>query len=265
MRHTHSNLCWQTSKGCDTIVTKNGLPPPIANDYPASRMSKILVVEDESDISELIALHLSREGHECICIRNGLEAMDAVLVQQPEIVVLDLMLPGLDGIQIFRKLKADSRTRSIPVIILSAKSQMSDKISGLELGADDYLTKPFSPRELALRITAILRRTQKVTHVSELQVGTFSLDRKNMKLFLSGDAIDLTTTEFKLLAVLMENTRSVHTRTELLREVWGYNDEVATRTLDTHIKRLREKLGDCGKHIVTVRGTGYQFVESVQD
>lgn len=227
-------------------------------------MSKILVVEDESDISDLIALHLSREGHECICVRNGLEAVDAVLTHLPEIVVLDLMLPGLDGIQIFRKLKADSRTRTVPIIILSAKSQMSDRISGLELGADDYLTKPFSPRELALRITAILRRTQKVTHISELRVGDFSLDRKNMKLFLSGTAVELTTTEFKLLAVLMENTRSVHTRSELLREVWGYNDEVATRTLDTHVKRLREKLGQAGKHIVTVRGTGYQFAESIE-
>jgi two-component system phosphate regulon response regulator PhoB len=228
-------------------------------------MSKILVVDDEPDISDLVALHLGREGHECICIGNGLEAIDAVLKHHPEIIVLDLMLPGMDGVQIFRKLKGDSRLRSIPVIMLTAKSQMSDRIAGLELGADDYLTKPFSPRELALRVSAILRRTQKVTHISEIKVGDFLLDRKNMKLFLSGASIDLTTTEFKLLAVLMENDRSVHTRADLLREVWGYNDEVATRTLDTHIKRLREKLGDAGKHIVTVRGTGYQFVSSTPD
>lgn len=228
-------------------------------------MSKILVVDDEPDISDLISLHLGREGHQCICIANGLEAVEAVLKHQPEIVVLDLMLPGMDGIQIFRRLKADSRTRSVPIIMLTARSQMADRIAGLELGADDYLTKPFSPRELALRVSAILRRTQKVTHVSEIQVGDFLLDRKNMKLFLSGNAIDLTTTEFKLLAVLMENDRSVHTRADLLREVWGYNDEVATRTLDTHVKRLREKLGDAGKHIVTVRGTGYQFVSSPED
>ncbi len=228
-------------------------------------MSKILVVDDEPDISDLIALHLGREGHECVCIPNGLDAVAAVLNHQPDIVVLDLMLPGMDGIQIFRRLKADSRTRAVPVIMLTARSQMADRIAGLELGADDYLTKPFSPRELALRVTAILRRTQKVTHVSEVQIGPFLLDRKNMKLFISGNTIDLTTTEFKLLAVLMENDRSVHTRADLLREVWGYNDEVATRTLDTHIKRLREKLGDAGKHIVTVRGTGYQFVSSNLD
>jgi two-component system phosphate regulon response regulator PhoB len=201
-----------------------------------------------------------REGHECLCITNGLQVMSAVLENEPDLVVLDLMLPGLDGVSAFKRLRADSRTRSVPVVMLTAKAQVSDKINGLELGADDYLTKPFSPRELALRITAVLRRTKKTTHVSEMKSGGFHLDRKNVKLFYNGEPIDLTTTEFKLLAVLMENEEAVHTRSDLLREVWGYSDEVATRTLDTHIKRLREKLGPAGKHIVTVRGTGYQFV-----
>lgn len=222
-------------------------------------MSKILVVDDEPDISELISLHLTREGHECVCITNGLQVLPSAVEIDPDLIVLDLMLPGQDGLSVFRRLRADSRTRNIPVIMLTAKTQVTDKISGLELGADDYLTKPFSPRELALRITAILRRTKKVTHVSELKSGPFLLDRKNMKLFVNGQAVDLTTTEFKLLAVLMENDTAVHTRGELLREVWGYSDDVATRTLDTHIKRLREKLGDLGSSIVTVRGTGYQF------
>jgi two-component system phosphate regulon response regulator PhoB len=223
-------------------------------------MSKILVVDDEPDISELISLHMMREGHECLCITNGLEVMPTALAHEPDIIILDLMLPGQDGITAFKRLRADSRTRTIPVIMLTAKAQTTDRINGLELGADDYLTKPFSPRELALRITAILRRTKKVTHVSEVKHGEFHLDRKNMKFFHQGQPIDLTTTEFKLLAVLMENTAAVHTRSELLREVWGYSDDVATRTLDTHIKRLREKLGEAGKHVVTVRGTGYQFV-----
>ena len=222
-------------------------------------MSKILVVDDEPDISELISLHMLREGHECHCLTNGLEVMPAALEQQPDLIVLDLMLPGLDGMSTFKRLRADSRTRNIPVIMLTAKTQTTDRINGLELGADDYLTKPFSPRELALRITAILRRTKKVTHISEVKTGDFHLDRKNMKFFHKGNPIDLTTTEFKLLAVLMENTSAVHTRADLLREVWGYSDDVATRTLDTHIKRLREKLGEAGKHVVTVRGTGYQF------
>ncbi len=223
-------------------------------------MSKILVVDDEPDISELITLHLMREGHECVCITNGLQVMNAVIDHSPDLVVLDIMLPGQDGVSAFKRLRADSRTRSVPVIMLTARAQVSDKINGLELGADDYLTKPFSPRELSLRIGAILRRTKKVTHVSEVKTGAFLLDRKNMKVFYNDQPIELTTTEFKLLAVLLENVAAVHVRADLLREVWGYSDEVATRTLDTHIKRLREKLGDAGRHIVTVRGIGYQFI-----
>lgn len=222
-------------------------------------MSKILIVEDEADIAELIALHLEREGHASVSVSNGLQALPAAIQHLPDLIVLDLMLPGIDGVQIFKRLRADTRTAGIPVIILTAKSQMTDRIAGLELGADDYLTKPFSPRELVLRISAILRRVKKVTHVSELRRGRFMLDRKNMKLFLDGAPLDLTTTEFKLLITLMENDSSVHTRADLLREVWGYSAEVATRTLDTHIKRLREKLGSAGNHIVTIRGTGFQF------
>ncbi len=222
-------------------------------------MSKILIVEDESDISELISLHLEREGHEYICIANGLQAVPAAVEHQPDLIVLDLMLPGLDGMQIFKRLRADTRTTNIPVVILTAKAQVTDKIAGLELGADDYLTKPFSPRELYLRISAILRRVKRVTHISEIHRGRFMLDRKNMKLFLDGTPLDLTTTEFKLLTTLMENDATVHTRADLLREVWGYNTDVATRTLDTHIKRLREKLGEAGSHIITIRGTGFQF------
>ncbi len=225
-------------------------------------MSKILIVDDETDISELISLHLSREGHECKCIANGLQVMPAVIEFQPELIVLDLMLPGQDGIQVFKRLRADSRTRIVPVIMLTARAQVGDKIAGLELGADDYLTKPFSPRELVLRVTAVLRRIQKIHHVSEVRSGGLLLDRKNMKVFSGDQPIDLTTTEFKLMATLMENPATVHTRADLLREVWGYNDDVATRTLDTHIKRLREKLGPAGGHILTVRGTGYQFTNT---
>jgi two-component system phosphate regulon response regulator PhoB len=228
-------------------------------------MSKILVVDDEPDISELVALHLIREGHECVCLTNGLEVFPYVSTHQPDLIVLDLMLPGQDGMSVFKRLRADSRCRTIPVIMLTARAQMADRITGLELGADDYLTKPFSPRELALRISAVLRRTQRVQSISEVKTGRFLLDRKNMKLFLDAAPVDLTTTEFKLLATLMENDKAVHTRSELLREVWGYSDEVATRTLDTHITRLRETLGDAGRHIATVRGTGYQFCATPPD
>ena len=170
-------------------------------------MSKILVVDDEPDISELVALHLARDGHECVCLTNGLEVFPYVTAHQPDLIVLDLMLPGQDGLTVFKRLRADSRSRTTPVIILTARAQMSDRISGLELGADDYLTKPFSPRELALRISAVLRRTQRVQAVSEVKTGRFLLDRKNMKLFLDDAPVDLTTTEFKLLATLMETTK----------------------------------------------------------
>jgi two-component system phosphate regulon response regulator PhoB len=225
----------------------------------ATTMSKIMIVEDESDISEMVALHLGRAGHDSFTVSNGLQAVPAAIEKQPDIVVLDLMLPGLDGLSVLKRLRADTRTAGIPVIILTAKSQLTDKIAGLELGVDDYLTKPFSPRELILRINAILRRTKKVTATSELRRGSFMLDRVNLKLFLRGQQLDLTTTEFKFLAVLMESPDAVHTRADLLRDVWGYSADTATRTLDTHVKRLREKLGDDGSCIVTVRGTGYQF------
>jgi len=225
----------------------------------AEDMSTIMIVEDEADIAEMISMHLTREGHENITIGNGLQVVPAAIEQQPDIIILDLMLPGIDGLNVFKRLRADTRTASIPVIILTAKSQVTDKIAGLESGADDYLTKPLSPRELFLRISAIMRRTKKVVLISEMRRGPFSLDRRNLKLFLHGQPLDLTTTEFKLLTTLMENDDAVHTRADLLREVWGYNGDVATRTLDTHVKRLREKLGEEGKCIITVRGTGFQF------
>jgi two-component system phosphate regulon response regulator PhoB len=222
-------------------------------------MSKIMIVEDEADISDMIALHLAREGHASVTVSNGLQVLQNAIEHQPDIIILDLMLPGLDGLTVMKRLRADPRTANIPVVMLTARSQMADKISGLELGVDDYLTKPFSPRELFLRISAILRRTKKVTVTSEIRRGPFILDRVNLKVYLRGEPLDLTTTEFKFLSVILENPDAVHTRAELLRDVWGYSADTATRTLDTHVKRLREKLGSDSMCIVTVRGTGFQF------
>jgi two-component system phosphate regulon response regulator PhoB len=224
-------------------------------------MSKILVVDDEPDICELIAMNLRREGHECITCGNGIAVIGLAQEHEPDLVVLDLMLPGQDGFTALKRLRADNRTMQIPVIILTARTQTTDRIGGLELGADDYITKPFSPRELSLRVNAVLRRVKRVESVSEIRLGCFRLDRRNMKLYVDGSLIELTTTEFKLLAMLMENPATPHQRHDLLREVWGYGGDVATRTLDTHIKRLREKLGAAGSCVVTVRGTGYQFRE----
>ncbi len=228
-------------------------------------MSKILVVDDEKDIVDLVALHLQREGHEVVSVSNGLAVLPAAVKTSPELIVLDIMLPGLDGVQVHRRLRADSRTRDIPVIMLTARSQTNDRIAGLEGGADDYLTKPFSPRELMLRINAVLRRSQKVVMLAEQRIGDFLLDRKNMSLSVNGELIDLTITELKLITTLMANPDVIHSRSELLNAVWGYADDTQSRTLDTHIKRLRDKLGDHGGHIGTLRRQGYYFRTKKED
>ena len=222
-------------------------------------MSRILLVDDERDIIDLIALHLQREDHQVFAVGNGLRAVGVAIQQEPDLIVLDLMLPGMDGIGVFKALKAEPKTRSIPVIMLTARSQAGDRIAGLETGADDYLTKPFSPRELLLRIQAVLRRTQKVTTVNELRLGPFHLDKKNLALYSNKETLELTLTEYKLMAVFLDNPNVLHSRGELLNNVWGYHDDTNTRTLDTHIKRLREKLGALGGMIETVRGRGYML------
>jgi two-component system phosphate regulon response regulator PhoB len=223
-------------------------------------MSKILVVDDESDIVDLLTIHLQREGHEVSSTGHGLSVLPEVLRFEPDLIVLDIMLPGIDGVQVHKRLRADARTRQIPVVMLTAKAQTHDRIAGLEGGADDYLTKPFSPRELMLRINAVLRRLRKVVTLAELRIGGFRLDRKNMMLSVYDNVVDLTITELKLVTALMENPDVVHGRAELLNNVWGYADDSQSRTLDTHIKRLREKLGEHGRQIQTVRGQGYSFL-----
>jgi two-component system, OmpR family, phosphate regulon response regulator PhoB len=222
-------------------------------------MTKLLVVDDETDILDLITLHLDREGYETVTATDGREVTPLAIEHQPALIVLDLMLPGLDGKGVCRALKADPRTRDIPVVMLTAKAQPHDRIAGLEQGADDYLTKPFSPRELMLRIQAVLRRTKKVSSVADIISGAFRLDQKTMVLFLGSQRIDLTAIEFKLMSTLMSNPGVIHSRAELLTAVWGYSDDAHTRTLDTHMKRLREKLGEHQRHVETVRGQGHVF------
>jgi two-component system, OmpR family, phosphate regulon response regulator PhoB len=222
-------------------------------------MSRILVVDDEEDIVDLIRLHLEREGFDIVSAGNGLQVVQLAVENEPDLILLDLMLPGIDGQQVHRRLRADTRTRHIPVIMLTARSQTSDRIAGLESGVDDYITKPFSPRELMLRVQAVLRRSQKVVTLVEQRVGPFRLDRKNMVLTAGEERVDLTVTELRLITALLENPDVVHSRQELLNLVWGHGDDSHSRTLDTHIKRLREKLGAHGQHILTVRGQGYFF------
>lgn len=228
-------------------------------------MSRILVVDDESDIVDLVSLHLQREGHEVVSTGNGLAVLPMTVKAAPDLIVLDVMLPGMDGVQVHRRLRADTRTRHIPVIMLTARSQIHDRITGLESGVDDYMTKPFSPRELMLRIQAVLRRSQKTIMLNEQRVGDFLLDRRNMVLAIGGQMVDLTITELKLLSTLMANPDVVHTRPELLNAVWGYADDTQSRTLDTHIRRLRNKLGEHGEHIGTLRRQGYFFQTRIEE
>lgn len=223
-------------------------------------MHTVLVVDDETDILELVAFNLERQQYKVLTAGDGISAVKMAREKIPDLIVLDVMLPGLDGFGVYRELRADPRTSGIPVLMLTAKGEINDRIAGLELGADDYVTKPFSPRELLLRVKALLKRTRKVTVDASLKSGDFLLERNTLKLFLAGQPVDLTATEFKLLRLLVEANGEVQERDALLREVWGYSDTMLTRTLDTHVKRLREKLGRHAECIQTVRGVGYRFV-----
>jgi two-component system phosphate regulon response regulator PhoB len=229
-------------------------------------MHTILVVDDEPDIVDLILFNLQRHGFKVLTARDGITAVQLAKENQPDLIVLDLMLPGRDGFGVFKDLRGDTRTSQIPVIMLTARGELDDKIAGLELGADDYVTKPFSPKELTLRVQALVKRSKKVVADSALRQGSFHLERNTLKLYLAGHPVDLTATEFKLLRLLIEAEGQPQSRDELLREVWGYQtDTVLTRTLDTHIKRLREKLGDFANCIETIRGVGYRFVPDIPE
>ena len=222
-------------------------------------MYTVLIAEDEFDIRELISFNLERESMDTLLAKDGAEAFEIAKEKGPDLIILDLMLPKMDGFTVFKELRLDSRTKDIPVIMLTAKAQLDDVITGLEMGADDYLTKPFSPKELVLRVKALLRRIRTTTANSIINSGKFRLDKNSLHCFVSGEQIDLTPTEFKLLILMVEREGTVQNREALLREVWGYRDTANSRTLDTHIKRLREKLGDLSRCIETVRGVGYQY------
>ena len=219
-------------------------------------MKRILVIEDEPDIRELIALNLQTAGLEVREAGDGLEGLRMAESDPPDLIVLDLMLPGLDGLEVFRRLQGNPATRKVPVIMLTAKAQTEDRIAGLEMGADDYLTKPFSPRELLLRIKALLRRAgESGDGAAVLDIDNLHLDLRRQRFLIDGEDRDLTLTEFRLIALLMEHQGSSLDRATLLKDVWGYSDTIHTRTLDTHIKRLRQKLGAVGDRIVTKRGS----------
>jgi len=191
---------------------------------------------------------------------DGAEGLEMVRQERPDAVVLDIMLPRLNGFEVAKKLKSDPTTESIPVLILSAKGESESRIKGLELGAEDYLPKPFSPRELVLRIKALLRRSSSVSVAEKTMAGPFVLDRGALKVTLEGKRLDLTSTEFKLLSLLLGKEGAIQSREDLLQEVWGYSVTIDTRTVDTHMRRLREKLGEHAIHLETIRGEGYRFI-----
>jgi len=220
-------------------------------------MQRILIVEEERDIADLIGFNLERHGYSILKAHDGITGTEMALRERPDLIVLDLMLPGRDGYGVFKELRRDTRTARIPVIMLTARAQTEDRIAGLEAGADDYLTKPFSPKELLLRITAILKRTDAPPGAVDFTFGPFRFDKNSLKFYLDSEPIDLTNTEFKLLLYLCERPGKPQDRNDLLRTVWGYSDEVHSRTLDTHMKRLRQKLGPHGALIETLRGVGY--------
>ena len=222
-------------------------------------MYKVLIAEDEADIRQLISFNLERESYDTLLAGDGEEAVLMAYKKIPDLIILDLMLPRMDGFSVFKELRLDSRTKDIPVIMLTAKAQLDDVIAGLEMGADDYLTKPFSPKELILRVKALLKRVKTSNGSTIVKSGKIRLDKNTLHCFIEDKKIDLTPTEFKLLLLLIERVGNAQNRSDLLREVWGYRETANSRTLDTHMKRLREKLGELSRCIETVRGVGYQY------
>ena len=220
-------------------------------------MSAILVIEDEPDIANLIALHLQRAGFAPILAHDGITGLALAKETTPALILLDLMLPGMDGVRVFKELRRDPRTLHSPVIMLTARAQTEDRVAGLELGADDYVTKPFSPKELLLRVKSVLKRSEAAAARETLAAGPFRFDAVAIQCYADNQPLDLTQTEYKLFQYLCEHIGQLCDRTQLLRSVWGYSDAASSRTLDTHIKRLRVKLGSRGDCIETVRGTGY--------
>ena len=221
----------------------------------------MLVVEDDSPIRTLLTDLLKDAGYSVAEAIDGFQALDHLREQRPDLIVLDLMLPGLGGLEVCRRLRSDRETAGVPIIMLTAKADEVDRVVGLELGADDYVVKPFSPKELVARARAVLRRTRPVEGASVLSVGSLSLDVARHVVTLDGHALVLTPKEFDLLHALLESAGRVLSREHLLNHVWGYAraDEIESRTVDVHIRRLRAKLGDVGHRIATVKSVGYRF------
>jgi phosphate regulon transcriptional regulator PhoB len=221
----------------------------------------VLIVDDEKDLVDLVRYHVEKAGLYCLEARDGESALSLSRGRIPDLIVLDLMLPGLDGLEVCRRLRKDPKTTAIPIIMLTAKAEEVDRVVGLEMGADDYMVKPFSPRELIARINAVLRRGQGQGASHVLRVGSLEVDRGKHQVCVTGAVVGLTVKEFDLLCALLTAKGRVLSREQILETVWGYANamDIESRTVDVHVRRLREKLGQEQKRIVTVKGIGYRF------
>lgn len=221
----------------------------------------IYCVEDDGNIRELVVYTLNTTGMEACGFEDGKSFMEALAFETPELILLDIMLPGEDGLSLLKKLKASPKTKEIPVIMVTAKGAEYDKVIGLDGGADDYVTKPFGMMELVSRIKAVLRRTKREKEDGQYSVGNLSIDLKKHVVFVDGKQVTLTLKEFELLGRLVQNLNIVLTRDRLLEDIWGYDFDGETRTVDVHVRTLRQKLGSAGDMIQTVRGVGYRLGE----
>lgn len=229
-------------------------------------MARILVIEDEKDIQEVLDYNLRQAGHKTYLAENGHAGLKLAREKRPDVVLLDLMLPDLPGTEVCRTLKQEAATRDAQIIMVTAKGEEIDRVVGFELGADDYVTKPFSVRELLLRVQAVLRRvTGELESAGLVTFGALKFDRDAHRIWIHDAEVELTALEFKLLVTLYDRRNRVQSRAALLSDVWGIDSDIETRTVDTHVKRLREKLADCADYIQTVRGVGYRFVDDAAE
>jgi two-component system phosphate regulon response regulator PhoB len=227
-------------------------------------MKNVLIIEDEKDLAELLAFNIEKEGYTATCVHDGKLGLERAIAEPPDLILLDLMLPGLLGTEVCKAIRKDQRTAHIPIIMITAKSDEIDRVVGFEVGADDYIVKPFSMREVALRVKAVTRRFEheaQQTMPDIFPIGDIVIDRQRHTVMSAGQEIELTSTEFKLLLYLAEKKECVQSREKLLQNVWSYNNAGDTRTVDTHVTRLRAKLGAPGDIIKTVRGFGYKIEE----
>ncbi len=223
----------------------------------------VMVIEDEKEIRDLVRYNLEKAGYRVTAAANGEEGLQQLFASRPDALVLDLMLPGMNGLEIVRELRAEPLTHDLPVLVLTARSAEMDKLLGFEQGADDYLTKPFSPRELVARVKALLRRTRPTGPARVMEVGPLRVDLDGHEIRCAGARLDLTPREFDLLAFLARNPGRVLSRDELLRKVWGYDYVGETRTVDVHVRRLRAKLGEHHAMVATVLGAGYKLAPAL--